>query len=53
MDAEGRREERVQSVPSHLRGSTGRNMETPSWMANAVQARDPPTPAGDHVAAIA
>lgn len=24
MDAEGRREERVQSVPSHLRGSTGR-----------------------------
>ena len=28
-------------------------METPSWMANVVQARDPPTPAGDHVAAIA
>ena len=49
----GRREERVHSVPSHLRGSAGRSMKTPSWMSNAVQTWDHPTPTRDHLAAIA
>ena len=40
MGGGGRKERRVQSLPGHLRGATGHGVKTPSWMSQAVQARD-------------